>query len=463
MLLEMLAAATLAGPNFDGILDTPVLEGALAGVVVSRMDGSVVYQRGGSLRLMPASNQKLGTCAYALERLGAGHTFAARFWKQPEGVFVDAGNPTLTSDQLRDAGRSLGVKPETPIFVRQPFEIGAPPSWEVDDLPFYYAMRITAFSVNRGRFDLWAREGRVEPVDPEIGVKVVESGGSGEPTVNYDPALRLALVSGKLPQERTRLGGFAIPNPSRTAAAYLGGHLRRTESIPDRAPDMTIESAPLSKVVADCLVPSDNHLAENLLLFTTLAGKDAGGSLMERSRAGLRAFLVDDAACDPGDLRPYDGSGMSRHNLTTARALARLLVWAKSRPWGQAFDDGLARPGTGTLRSRLQGAAFRGKTGSLDMVVGLSGYVTTDSGETLAIAILVNHTLAAGAEVRKIADQLVIEAQKTPRVGMNLAVPKAHARRSSPPRADARFGMAARDRIRGHGVHRDLASLRLDR
>jgi D-alanyl-D-alanine carboxypeptidase/D-alanyl-D-alanine-endopeptidase (penicillin-binding protein 4) len=448
MLLGLLAAAVAAPPDFDAILNSPSLHGALAGAVVMRLDGSVVFARNEGLRLMPASNQKLATCAYALERLGPGHRFAARFWREPDRVVVDAENPSLTAEQLREAARILRVEPGMPVYARQAFELGPLPSWQVDDLPFAYSPRIMAFTVNRGRFDLWASGGRIEPVAPELGVRVKATGAAGPPAVEFDPHLRIMLVRGALPQERARLGGFAIPDPPRAAAAFLGGVLRRAETLPSRAPDHVIVSAPLSELVAACLQPSDNHLAEHLLLHTALAAGPGPGALMDRARAGLSAFLAEDAGCDPADLRPFDGSGLSRHNLLTARAIARLLIWARTRPWGAAFEEGLARPGVGTLRARLQGTDFRGKTGTLDLVTGLSGYVTTGAGETLVVSVLLNHSLAGAAEMRRLADAFVREAARTPPSGTNLAALSTYDRRAAANRPHPGVGGAHADRLR---------------
>jgi D-alanyl-D-alanine carboxypeptidase len=68
---------------------------------------------------------------------------------------------------------------------------------------------------------------------------------------------------------------------------------------------------------------------------------------------------------------------------------------AKQSKYSQAWRDSLTVGGVdGTLGNRFKGTAaagnIRGKTGTLDQVSALSGYVTTAGGEQLVVSVLVN-------------------------------------------------------------------------
>jgi D-alanyl-D-alanine carboxypeptidase/D-alanyl-D-alanine-endopeptidase (penicillin-binding protein 4) len=89
-----------------------------------------------------------------------------------------------------------------------------------------------------------------------------------------------------------------------------------------------------------------------------------------------------------------DGSGLSHANRTTASALARLLA-------GGAANPAIAKPlagalsvagANGTLAHRLPQLRGRvlGKSGTLDNVSALAGYVTGVSGRRFAFAVLMN-------------------------------------------------------------------------
>lgn len=174
----------------------------------------------------------------------------------------------------------------------------------------------------------------------------------------------------------------------------------------------SVRSAPLLGVLAATLRPSDNLLAEELL--ATLAARPAGnGTLagaLSQGRAALRRLNVDLTG-----VHLADGSGLSRENRLTARALVQLLKvvhdlpHAAGLPHGayrerrNVFAEALPQAGTGedvprhdgrggTLALRLRGSGLdvRAKTGTLPGVSALAGYVTGRSGRTLAFAVLMN-------------------------------------------------------------------------
>ncbi len=160
----------------------------------------------------------------------------------------------------------------------------------------------------------------------------------------------------------------------------------------------TLESPPFSVIAAKTMKPSQNMYTETILW--TL-GEELGrrnGATGDSSQAGLgvvSAFLKEIGIPDDA-VRQYDGSGMSRHDLITPSAVVQLYTYmAKQSRNAQVWRESLAVGGIdGTLRNRFKGTAasenFRGKTGTLDQVSALSGYVTTAAGEQLVVSFIVN-------------------------------------------------------------------------
>ncbi|HRF60950.1 MAG TPA: D-alanyl-D-alanine carboxypeptidase [Fimbriimonadaceae bacterium] len=397
--------------KLDGILDVPELQGAWVGALVVGPDGTALYERNPGLRFIPGSNQKLLTGAFALGTLGADWRPRTRFWNQGAKLFVDApGDPTWTFEELGKVRRALQSTAKT-VVVREGYFPRIPPSWEHDDLPNRYAAPVTAFSVDRGAFELWAAEGRLEPIRPEIGVKTILEGGTGAPQIRYDPALGVLRVAGKLPAARTRLDTLAMPHPNWAAARALGGSFSRaTGEPPSGEPSHERLGPPLKDLLARCLGPSDNNLAEHLLLLAareTARRTNAPWSPMNPypfATQAMATYLTETVGVAPGDVRPDDGSGLSRHNFVTPRALVRVLIWGRDRP---EFRQALARPGLGTLRTRLDGVPFEGKTGTLDAVVCLSGYVRTKDGRELIASLTINHAVTSSNLQRDVADRFM--------------------------------------------------------
>jgi serine-type D-Ala-D-Ala carboxypeptidase/endopeptidase (penicillin-binding protein 4) len=98
---------------------------------------------------------------------------------------------------------------------------------------------------------------------------------------------------------------------------------------------------------------------------------------------------------DDNDFFLYDGSGMSMDDRVAPRALAKLLVYVARQPWGEAWRNSLPVAGVdGTLSGRFRNSPLKGrmwaKTGTHNEADALSGYLTTQSGKTVAFSIMVN-------------------------------------------------------------------------
>jgi D-alanyl-D-alanine carboxypeptidase/D-alanyl-D-alanine-endopeptidase (penicillin-binding protein 4) len=164
-------------------------------------------------------------------------------------------------------------------------------------------------------------------------------------------------------------------------------------------------SVPIAEDITVTNKTSQNLHAELLL---RLLGKVFGteGSFEEGTRV-VRQFLVN-AGVDDNEFFLYDGSGMSPDDRIAPRALTRLLTYAWQQPWGAGWRASLPVAGVdGTLAGRFKDSPLKGrmwaKTGTLNEVNALSGYMTAASGKTLAFSILVNgHRPGSDAEQQAI-------------------------------------------------------------
>jgi serine-type D-Ala-D-Ala carboxypeptidase/endopeptidase (penicillin-binding protein 4) len=401
-------ALLISVPALDVVLNNPRLEGAIVAAHVTRLDGKTIYERNPGLRVVPASNQKLLSTAFALHTVGPDYKPATKLWKTPTFTAVETtGDPMLTYSQLIGARDALKLNTQLPVHVKQPYAPMIPDSWEYDDLPHKYAAPITAFTVDRASFELWSKGGKPVFSPTSYNVQIVSEGGEGPPRVAYDPFRRVVFLSGQLPEKDTRLDTLSIMNPDREAAFLLGAGFSPVKDVPLRAPDYVIEGRPMAEMIAACLQPSDNNIAEHLMLMAAHAKSPLGERAYPPARVRMTEFLTQVAGLQPIDVRPMDGSGMSRHNIVTARGITQLLRWANVQPTAPLWRASLARPGVGTLANRLQGVEFYGKTGTLSMVSALSGYVKHKSGEDLVLSLVMNNYPGTAAEIRAIQDAFV--------------------------------------------------------
>jgi len=107
-----------------------------------------------------------------------------------------------------------------------------------------------------------------------------------------------------------------------------------------------------------------------------------------------------------------DGSGMSRHNFVTPETMVRVLDTIRAIPGFPAFYEALPVAGTdGTLERRMRGTPAQGnaraKTGSVNRVRALSGYVTTADGHELLFSIFAYGWTTTAREVETAMDSIV--------------------------------------------------------
>ena len=96
------------------------------------------------------------------------------------------------------------------------------------------------------------------------------------------------------------------------------------------------------------------------------------------------------------DIIQTDGSGLSRHDMVTPRAMLSLLRYAQTRPWFESFFASLPVAGVdGTLEERMKNTPAAGrvhaKTGSVEHVRTLSGFADTAGGRRLAFSFMTNN------------------------------------------------------------------------
>jgi len=116
----------------------------------------------------------------------------------------------------------------------------------------------------------------------------------------------------------------------------------------------------------------------------------------EAGLAVIRLWLQQSGISTEG-IALHDGSGLSRLDFVTPEATARLLasMWSKSA--GAIFRDSLPIAGRdGTLQNRMRStrASIYAKTGTLNYVNSLSGYIVSDDKEVLAFSIICNNDIS---------------------------------------------------------------------
>ena len=387
------------------------LSGRVAYAVVDVETGEMLANRQGMAPMPPASVAKALTTLYALDRLGHDHRFTTEVVTTgpvEDGVvkgdlaLVGSGDPGLDTDdlyalaqQLKEAGiravdgRFLvwgGAIPTGPMIdPDQPVQVGYNPSFGGLNLNF-----------NRVHFE-WARksgdytvtmEARGERASPATALARMEIVDRRGPVYDYraDRGVDAWSVS------RGALGtNGARWLPVRHPAAYAADVFRtlmRSHGIvldqaefPEPRPSgrtlASRESAPLSPMLKSMLKHSTNLTAEVTGLSATVAGQVPCATLAD-SGAAMNLWLR--RTYGVGGISMTDHSGLGYHSRVTANALARVMASASETEL----------PGLLKVFSvdGLKDGTVVAKTGTLNFVSALSGYLVPPSGRRVAFAIL---------------------------------------------------------------------------
>jgi serine-type D-Ala-D-Ala carboxypeptidase/endopeptidase (penicillin-binding protein 4) len=168
-------------------------------------------------------------------------------------------------------------------------------------------------------------------------------------------------------------------------------------------------SLPLRESLRATLKVSQNLHAEMLL--RTLGKERRGVGSAEAGIAAIDDFLNANHISTRG-VALRDGSGLSRQNMVSPAAMTALLKHMQLSEQGAAWTAMLSEAGVdGTLRTRLRGryttGRVWGKTGSLQGVAALAGYVRNQSNDLLAFAIFANNYNGNDGSVISVIDQIV--------------------------------------------------------
>ena len=327
--------------------------------------GQVIYRHNGWRRLLPASTEKLFTTVGALSTLrptfrfdtrvvGAG-TQVGSTWNG-DMYLVGSGDPTFSSTDIHALAKQVRTRGILRITGR---------------------IRGDATIFDASRWGPWpARYIGVES-PPLSGLALdrdVDARGRdiGSPSHNAARALRQALRKAGVRIDVHFVAGGVMP--------------------PGGAILASVQSDPLWRIVRFMDQNSDNFTAE---MVAKAIGAYAGGhGSTERGMHVAGEVAAPMLGEDASLIHLADGSGLSHANRTTASAMARLLAGAAANPAiAKPVAGALSVAGVnGTLARRLP--ALRGrvlaKSGTLDNVSALAGYVRAKSGRRYAFAVLMN-------------------------------------------------------------------------
>ena len=347
-LLTAFAPVQAATPRWVSRLHE-IVAGRPMSVMVGN-DGHAWYRHGAGIDRAPASNEKLLLSMALFDQLGPARTFPLRAMAlgiDPDGT-IDGdlylrgqGDPEVSETRLRKLARLVRDAGVRRIDGRVIGVTG----------PFHHD---------------WFAPGWKD----------------------YFPADYVSLPTALTFRGNVSSNGTHIEDPERRAAGFLSHALRDlgvTTGAPAAAGAATSGLQEVASLTSQPLRTLVLHMDRRSLNFSAeVLGKALafdGGSAGTIANAA-KAICAFEAAHHVRDTTCHDASGLSYANRQTAAGMVRLLWFADRQPWAGTLRTSLPDGGQGTLKGRLAHVRIRAKTGTLDNVSALTGWVWSDTAGT---------------------------------------------------------------------------------
>ncbi|MGI9330881.1 MAG: D-alanyl-D-alanine carboxypeptidase/D-alanyl-D-alanine endopeptidase [Gammaproteobacteria bacterium] len=177
----------------------------------------------------------------------------------------------------------------------------------------------------------------------------------------------------------------------------LSGGYRKALVPEDSEPFYAFDSPPVSEIIRRVNKWSNNVMTRQIFL-TMGAEKYGAPATIEKARDAAASALAS-RGLDFPELTLDNGAGLSRETRISARNLSRVLLAGHNSPFKAEYESSLALSGLdGTMRRRFRDDELTGKshlkTGRLNGVFAMAGYVQAESGREFVVVAIQNHPQA---------------------------------------------------------------------
>lgn len=394
-----------------------------------------VLTHNSDLALNPASVMKVLTSLVALEKLGPAFTWQTRVWAVGEIkqrtlngdlVIQGEGDPTLTLERLwllqrEIKARGIDAIQGNLILDTRYFELPALDAGVLDGEPLavYNALPgalLANYNATSVRLKVVADSVLITPdlSLPELTLTsqlVVDDMPCGEwkdrlSPITFDAVRNELRLEGRYARDcGEKQLNLNVYDPTRhfdatfralwkQSGGELSGHTMLASAPGDNAALFSFSSLPLAEALRNLNKYSNNVMTRNLYL--TLGAAHAGTpATLEKSRLAIDAWLAEKKIRAP-ELVLENGAGLSRIERISARSLVQILQAAYASPYFSEFESALPIVAVdGTLKRRFVDTPVAGrahlKSGTLQDVRALAGYVLNHSGQRVIFVMMINH------------------------------------------------------------------------
>lgn len=414
----------------------PAMQNAIYSLyVVEDKTGKIFFDKNSVYGLVPASCQKIITCATALEILGSSYNYTTTV--SYDGAIVDgilkgnlyikgSGDPSFGSNRYVNTRGNYLLKKIVDLLIQKNIKIiqgdiiiddacfgtqAIPDSWIWQDIGNYYGAGIWGFNWRENEYDIKLKtSGKVGdavlidsillPINnlTLISELMVGTEGSGDNSFIYIPPYSTeGYIRGTIPpNKKAFIIHGSIPYPANIFCKELQNSLQaakiqctgkwvstlltNTKNKLGEPKNILIEfkSPPLDSLAYWFMQKSLNLYGEALL--KTIGLQQIQKNTTELCADWVQNFWKNKLGIPNSSIQIVDGSGLSPQNRVTTKALAQILQYAKTQSWFSVFYNALPTINGIKMKS---GTIYHTKT--------YSGYITSASGKSYTFSFIINN------------------------------------------------------------------------
>ncbi len=331
-------------------------------ITILNEKSEIIAEYNSRVPLVPASNIKIFTTAYSLDRLGPSHVFDTRLYKNSNGFYelVGVGDPDYSIKHHKEVVSAIK---QNPFYTQKGINIVLyeeskdkwwPKSWSLYDRNYSYGSPISrlSFRSNSNYNSL------IDPI--RYFTFVLENTFKNS---NLDNKINIKI-------EKRTPGEFKFFTKRKLLLSQ--------------------KTAPLYMLLSLANSESHNFTSEVLLRNTSKSWSP------EISSERLTKWLLRKGV-DKREIDVWDGSGLSRKNLASSNSISKILYYMSKHKYKDYYISSFSVIGSrGTLKNQYNSENinfnFFGKSGTLSGVKSLSGYLFTSNGMKI-ISIISNNTI----------------------------------------------------------------------
>lgn len=460
--------AAISQTALQRLLNNPALKHASVGVSVTDLHtGKTIVSHNADKSLTPASVMKLVTSATAIEVFGPSYRYSTDVALDANDasriLVIGSGDPTLGSEAFKDnptaffinateaIKKTLSPDKEYTIYVVDNLfgYNGISPEWTWIDMGNYYAAGAYGISIFDNTYKLFFNTTdrnacpQILRTEPHINGLTFENTltlnttGSDNGYIYGVPFSNNRAVRGNIPAGRTEFSikgdipdpglllgetladylkrsGYKITKVETDRVDYISRNCSRSATSPYRVGSVlhSQKSRPMSEIIREVNVQSNNHYAEHLI---RSVGRRSNSNIYSDALKEGVDFVQKywtQKGVSPASLRMDDGSGLAPQNAVSPAFLNDLLVYMHKSGNAQVFLASLPKAGQeGTLRNFLRDSKYAGKisakSGSIGGVQCYSGYLM-DGNKQYAFTIMVNKFNGTRTQVRNAMAQFLL-------------------------------------------------------